>query len=92
MLARRFFNGHSVGTPSVYHEFPDCIIAYQNRVRELSDLLLNADQCGQIIDECAALIADPNGGPSFVQADRAMWDYHPRNTNPGTFYRQFAHG
>jgi Lamin Tail Domain/CotH kinase protein len=87
VLDPRFFQGHSVANPSRYHRFPDCIIAFQNRVRELSDLLVNADQCGQIIDECAAVISDPEGGPSFVQADRAMWDRHPRNTNPGTYYQ-----
>lgn len=92
VLARRFFQGHSVGTPNTYHEFPDCIIAFQNRVRELTDLLLNADQCGQIIDECAAVISDPAGGPSFVQADRAMWDYHPRTASRGTFYESSPTG
>jgi len=92
VLARRFFQGHSVGTPNIYHEFPDCIIAFQNRVRELTDLLLNADQCGQIIDECAAVISDPAGGPSFVQADRAMWDYHPRTASRGTFYESSPTG
>ncbi len=92
VLARRLFQSHSLGTPNTYHEFPDCIIAFQNRVRELTDLLLNADQCGQIIDECVAVIADPAGGPSFVQADRAMWDYHPRTASRGTFYESSPTG
>ena len=92
VLTRRFFTGHSVGTPSTYHEFADCIIAFQNRVRALSDLLLNADQCGQIIDECAAVVSDPAGGASFVQADRAMWDHHPRTASPGTFYESSPTG
>jgi len=92
VLVRRFFQGHSLGTPNVYHEFPDCIIAFQNRVRELTDLLLNADQCGQIIDECAAVISNPAGGPSFVEADRAMWDYHPRTASRGTFYENSPTG
>ena len=47
---------------------------------------LPADQCWQLIDEYAALIDDPQGGLGFVEADRAMWDYHPRNTEPGIFY------
>jgi len=92
VLARRFFQGHSLGAPSVYHEFSDCIITFQNRVRELTDLLLNADQCGQIIDECAAVISDSAGGPSFVQADRAMWDHHPRTASRGTFYESSPTG
>ncbi len=92
VLARRLFQSHSLGTPSIYHEFPDCLIAFQNRVRELTDLLLNADQCVQIIDECAAIISDPAGGPSFVEADRAMWDYHPRTASRGTFYESSPTG
>src|SRR6185295_8830318 len=31
----------------------------------------------QLIDECAAIISDPAGGPSLVEADRRKWDYHP---------------
>ncbi len=92
VLDPRFFQGHSVSNPRTYHRFPDCIIAFQNRVRELSDLLLNADQCGQIIDECAEVISDPDGELSFVQADRVMWDHHPRNTNRGTYYQSSATG
>lgn len=48
----------------------------KNRVREVCDLLFNSDQTGQLIDEMAAIIADPNGGPDMVDVDRAMWDYH----------------
>ncbi len=52
-------------------------VEYQNRVREIRDLLFNTDQAWQLIDEYAALISDPAGGLSMVQADRAMWDYNP---------------
>jgi hypothetical protein len=92
VLDRRLFQGHNVGTPAVYHQFPDCIIAFQNRVRGLNDLLINGEQCVQLINECAAIISDPDGGPSFVDADRAMWDQHPRNTNPGTYYQSSPTG
>jgi len=51
-------------------------IANKNRVREISNLFFNADQMGQLIDEFAAIINDPAGGLSIVDADRAMWDYH----------------
>jgi len=40
-------------------------------------LLFNPQQTGQLIDECAAIISQPDGGPSMVDADRAKWDYHP---------------
>jgi hypothetical protein len=48
----------------------------KNRVRETLDLLFNPDQMNQLIDEYAAIINDPAGGLSIVDADRAMWDYH----------------
>ncbi|MBN2594018.1 MAG: lamin tail domain-containing protein [Sedimentisphaerales bacterium] len=92
VLDRRFFQGHNVGTPSVYHQFPDCIIAFQNRARGLNDLLINAEQCVQLINECAAIISNPDGGLSFVDADRAMWDQNPHNTNPGTYYQSSPTG
>ena len=49
---------------------------YRNRLREGIDLLFNQDQTGMLLDECANLVYTP-GQPSFVDADRAMWDYNP---------------
>lgn len=92
VLAPHFFVGHRVTHPNVYHEFPDCIIDFQNRARELQDLLINQDQCVQLINDCAAIIADPQGGPSFVDVDRAMWDYHPRTRSRGSYYRSSPTG
>ncbi len=71
--------------------FDSTEIAYKNRMREFLDLLYNPDQMGQLLDELAAIIWDPNGGPSMVDADRAMWDYNPvmRNSSKagqGRFY------
>ncbi|MDX9753499.1 MAG: lamin tail domain-containing protein, partial [bacterium] len=54
---------------------PALNLEYQNECRSLISLLYNPDQTGQLIDEYASLIYTP-GEPSFVDADRAMWDYH----------------
>ncbi|MEN6578290.1 MAG: lamin tail domain-containing protein [Phycisphaerales bacterium] len=51
-------------------------IENKNRLREVIDLLFNVDQTNQLIDEYAAIIDDPAGGLSMVDADRCMWDYH----------------
>ena len=51
-------------------------IAATNRAREICDLLFNTGRINQLIDEFAAIIDDPEGGLSIVDADRAMWDYH----------------
>ena len=66
---------------------------YQYRVRELRDLLLNDDEGWRVIDDLAALIH--RGSPSFVDADRAKWDFHPAlvkyshsgNGGHGRFYQ-----
>ncbi|UCD51398.1 MAG: CotH kinase family protein [Phycisphaerales bacterium] len=55
---------------------PTLSMQNKNRLREINDLLWNTDQTGQLIDEFAAIIDDPAGGLSMVDADRAMWDYH----------------
>ena len=53
-------------------------IEYSNRAREILDLLFNNDEGYELIDEFAAIIDEPSGRmPSIVDADRAMWDYHP---------------
>ncbi len=51
-------------------------IENRNRLREIIDLLFNVDQTNQLIDEYAAIINDPAGGLSMVDADRCMWDWH----------------
>jgi hypothetical protein len=53
------------------------LIEYQNRMREFLDLLYNTDQLYQVLDDLANIIDPPTGGPTFVDADRAMWDYNP---------------
>jgi hypothetical protein len=50
---------------------------YQQRLAEIRDLLFNQEQIGLLIDEHAAMISNPKGGPSLAAADRAKWDYHP---------------
>lgn len=70
-------------------------IEYQNRAREIRDLLFNPGETGRLIDECAALISNSDG-PGIVDADRAKWDYHPvmasnysmrGKADQGLFYR-----
>lgn len=64
-------------------------IAYQNRGRSLQDLLFTSDQVYQLVDQLAAFIDPPGADHSFVDVDRAMWDWHPRTTggHRGAFYK-----
>ena len=52
-------------------------LEYQNRLREIRDLLFNPEQTGQIIDEYASVIWDQAATRSIAEADRRKWDYHP---------------
>jgi hypothetical protein len=77
-------------------EHPALNLEFQNRVRELQDLLLNADQGWTVMDEQLAFITQ--GGPQvpgFVEVDRRMWDWNPRtqirgylnDPNKGYYYK-----
>jgi len=49
---------------------------YRNTARHILDLLFNEEQAGQIIDETAQFVWE-DSKPSYVDADRAMWDFNP---------------
>jgi hypothetical protein len=57
---------------------PALRLEYQNRLREIRDLLFNEEQTGRLIDECAAIVAGSGDGPTILEADRRKWDFHPR--------------
>ncbi len=65
------------------------MVEYKNRGRELRDLLLNADQLGQVIAEMAAVENPPAWPLTMVDVDEAMWNYHPRtaSNHRGMFYK-----
>jgi len=74
-------------------------LEYQNRQREFMNLFYNKDQAYQVLDDLANVIDPPTGGPTFVDADRAMWDYNPIMTSAyvnsskagaGRFYQKAA--
>lgn len=53
-------------------------LEYRNRVREIRNLLFNTDQAFQLIDEHATLLRGPTNTPTFLDADRCLWDYNPK--------------
>ena len=70
----------------------DLTVMRKNRIREIQDLLFNIDQVSDLVDEYAAIISEPNGrGLSFVDADRALWDYHTYINDPGRFYQTIVY-
>ncbi|MGI9240261.1 MAG: lamin tail domain-containing protein [Verrucomicrobiales bacterium] len=58
---------------------------YQNRVREIMDLLYNTDEGYTLIDEMVRDVWTP-GEPSLVGADRRLWDNHPDLNHPDRYY------
>jgi hypothetical protein len=68
-------------------------LEYQNRLREIRDLLFNPQETHRLIEETAALIQDPaHVGADLLEADRRKWDYHPqvtdhRHAGQGRYYR-----
>ena len=70
---------------------PAILTDFQNRARELQDLLLNSDQTWKAVDEFVSIITDetpriiPNGGAitdGFAEVERRRWDYNPINPTP----------
>ncbi|NIP97893.1 MAG: hypothetical protein GWO24_32480, partial [Akkermansiaceae bacterium] len=58
---------------------------YQNRVREIIDLLFNRDEGYRLVDETVKFVWTP-GEPSLVGADRRQWDNHPRLNHKDRYY------
>ncbi|MCL4176876.1 MAG: lamin tail domain-containing protein [Verrucomicrobia bacterium] len=53
-------------------------LEFRNQVREVRDLLFNADQGYALIDEYAGTLRGTQEGPGMLEADRAQWDYNPK--------------
>jgi hypothetical protein len=72
---------------------PEFQIEYQNRLRELRDLLFNPDQMFPLLEEYAVMINTPADGLAMVDADRTMWDFNPILINDDyTVERRAGHG
>ncbi len=70
---------------------PEFVVGYNNRLREIRDLLFNPEQTGMLLDEVAQVVYTP-GEQSFVDADRAMWDYNPILTSSYINSSKASHG
>ncbi len=58
---------------------PQLNIRFQNRARELRDLLLNADQGWKQVDELVAILGDTGGATGWAELDAARWNKDPRS-------------
>ena len=53
-------------------------IRFQNRARELQDLLLNEDQGWTLVDELAHILGSYDGQLGMAEVDAARWNGDPR--------------
>jgi hypothetical protein len=59
---------------------PELEIRFQNRARELRDLLLNEDQGETLVDELLETLGGTDGAIGWAELDAARWNQDPRST------------
>jgi hypothetical protein len=72
-------------------EIPRLQLEFQNRAREILDLLASdsspqGGQIGQVVAELAQKIAPPGQQRNWAELDEAIWNMHPRSHEKGQFY------
>ena len=74
----------------IYHclQYSSISQAYENKVREILNLLLDNDQSAHLVDEFAGFLTK-GGRYNIVEAGQAVWDYHPRKNKKGIWYANF---
>lgn len=70
---------------------------YQNRAREILDLFCadatpTGGQIGQLVQELARVLSPPGFETNWAQLDEAMWNWHPRFQQKGSFFVNPAYG
>lgn len=70
---------------------------YQNRAREILDLFAadaapSGGQVGQLVAELSRTLAPKGSDANWAQLDEAMWNWHPRFNQKGTFFVNPAYG
>lgn len=74
----------------VFNRYPEIKQLFQNRVRELLDLLLDNGDAAKVVSEYAGFLTQGDAVNNVVEANQAMWDYHPRKTKKGIWYKNFT--
>lgn len=74
---------------SLLSQHPLALLAYQNRLREVIDLLLASGDAAKVVTEYANILTLGGTDLSIVNANQAQWDYHPQKVKPGIWYENF---
>jgi len=74
---------------TVLADHPEVLQAYENRLREIQDLLFNNNDAALVVEELANILTLGTGDQTIVDANQAQWDYHPRKRKAGIWYENF---
>jgi hypothetical protein len=74
---------------SLLSQHPIAKLAYENRLREVTDLLLTSGDAARVIEELAGVLTLGTGDLTIVNANQAMWDYNPQKNKQGIWYKNF---
>ena len=66
--------------------YADAKTDFENRSREVWDLLCDSGEGAKVVEEMS-LFLEGDGVTRIVEANQAMWDYHPRKSKKGIWYR-----
>ncbi|WP_425617962.1 lamin tail domain-containing protein [Anatilimnocola sp. NA78] len=87
--------GHIAAMACINH--PAIKLEYQARARELLDLFAadaspTGGQVGQLVTDLGRTLSPPGQATNWAQLDEAMWNWHPRFNQKGTFFANPAQG
>ena len=68
---------------------PAALLAYQNRLRELSDLLFANGDAALVVQEMANVLTLDGTTQAIVNANQAEWSYNPNENKKGLWYQNF---
>jgi len=74
---------------TLLEDHPVARIAYENRLRELQDLLFDNNDAALVVEEFANVLTLGTGDQTIVDANQTQWDYHPRKNKKGIWYENF---
>jgi hypothetical protein len=73
----------------VFNQYPVINQLFENRVREIANLLFDSGDAALVIDQYANVLTGGETSGTVVQANQALWDYHPRKNKQGIWYDNF---
>jgi CotH kinase protein/Lamin Tail Domain len=75
---------------SLMRDHPLAKLAYENRLREIVDLMLANGDAANVVKEYANFLTLDGTDQTIVQANQAQWDYNPLKVKKGIWYENFT--